>query len=116
MLNIVAATVMIISFDGGGYVHEYRAKAEDIIHHQTQVRIVGSCFSACTIMADLARNQVCVGPKARFHFHQGTYQSTGERFHVQYTPDVDLLVGEQPTEGWKTLTFDDLITIWRPCS
>ena len=54
---------MIITYDTGGPVGEYLARA-----HEYGVQIMGFCASACT--AYLGAPGVCVGPDATMVFHE----------------------------------------------
>ena len=54
---------MIVTYDTGGTVGEYLARA-----HEFGVQILGFCASACT--AYLGAPGVCVGPDATLVFHE----------------------------------------------
>ncbi|WP_353646952.1 hypothetical protein [Mesorhizobium sp. WSM2240] len=102
-------------FDGGGLVHEYQTAAAQAVEHNVQITIDGSCYSACTLFADMARDQVCVTPRTRFYIHQATDHPSGNRTPVQYSPGFHIYIGPQPTEGWLVLDYDDLRKFWRTC-
>lgn len=53
--------------DGGGLVHKYRVMAYQYRMEGRQVRILGSCRSACVLY--LGVPNVCVGPKAEIKAH-----------------------------------------------
>ena len=112
----LAAAIMIIDFDGGGRVQEYLERAAHVLQYDIPVQITGDCFSACTIFADRARQNVCVTPDARMYFHAGMYVSDKRRFQINYSTDIDQLVGEQPLSGWKVMRYPLTTKIWRLCS
>ncbi|RWD43898.1 hypothetical protein [Mesorhizobium sp.] len=115
MLSTLSLATLIIAYDPGGVVSEYEAKAKMVLETQTRVEIIGDCYSACTLFADRARPNVCVTPDTRFYIHQATEVSTGRRSPVEYSPDLQSYIGEQPTDGWLLLTYDDLTNFWSTC-
>lgn len=58
-----------IHSDGGGNAVQYLFKAEALRRNGEEVRIMGTCASACTIY--LSANY-CVGPRARLVFHSAS--------------------------------------------
>src|SRR5579871_4408207 len=69
----VAATAETIDvFDNhGGSVAEYSARWAGLAAKGVNVRIVGPCQSACTVLLKYIPNsRICVMPQASFGFHQ----------------------------------------------
>ena len=63
-----AAEVTIANQHGGGVTaHAQRVIAYDVAG--TQVRLLGSCVSACTLILALPPDRICVGPQASLGFH-----------------------------------------------
>lgn len=115
ILSATATASVTILFDGGGLVHEYQQAAKNALEQNIQIKIDGRCYSACTILADQARPNVCITPNARFFIHQATNHPSGTRTPVEYSPDLDAFIGAQPLKGWKILEYRDLIKFWRAC-
>jgi len=61
----------VVTHDPGGLVREFKSQAYILKGQGRRLVIDGFCASACTIGADLARPNVCITPKATFHFHKG---------------------------------------------
>ena len=63
----------IVDYDPGGAVADFYA-ASDIISKRMDVKIIinGDCISACTLLSDMNRNQVCITPEAKFRYHTTT--------------------------------------------
>lgn len=114
-LTLSARLVLVVTFDGGGYLDKYEADAALIKQQNIAVQITGRCYSACTYLADLVREHVCITPNTRFYIHQATEHPSGRRVPVEYRPDFSAFIGPQPTEGWRVLTYDDLSKFWRTC-
>ncbi|MCU0826609.1 MAG: hypothetical protein MUE52_04220 [Tabrizicola sp.] len=62
---IETATSLTIMSDGGGNIDDYADLIADL--GRTEVRILGSCKSSCTMF--LGMPNVCVSPDAVFGFH-----------------------------------------------
>ncbi len=62
------AAVVVVADDDGGMVRDFAARVADYRRHRIVVRVMGSCASACTMVA--AVDRLCVGPNARMQFHQ----------------------------------------------
>ncbi|MGA2496029.1 MAG: hypothetical protein ABSF67_24430 [Roseiarcus sp.] len=57
--------------DHGGSVAEYDARWAELAARGVDVKIVGPCQSACTVLlAHIPYDRVCVTPQPRFGFHQ----------------------------------------------
>ncbi len=55
----------------GGSVAEYSARWSALAARGVNVRIVGPCQSACTVLLKyIPRSRICVMPQASFGFHQ----------------------------------------------
>ena len=68
MLPPPAAIVTVLA-DPGGFVARFGQRVEQYLKRGTRVRIMGPCYSACTLVTRLG-DRVCVGPGAAFGFHQ----------------------------------------------
>lgn len=112
---IAKSMSVIIMLDPGGKIDEYLSAASAAVEHNVQVRIDGDCYSACTLFADKARSQVCITKRTKFYVHQATLHPSGKRRPVQYTQDLYVYIGDQPTEGWLVLDYTKLTKFWRTC-
>ena len=79
---------IVIQNDGGGLVNSYVDKVERYSAEGREVRIMGSCRSACVLY--LGAKNVCVGPNAEIKAHEAYEQSTGAP-----RPDVTLYMMNQ---------------------
>lgn len=60
---------------GGGRLDRFLQLAAAINREQRTVVIDGPCYSACSLLADRARANVCITPNAEFGFHRGSDES-----------------------------------------
>jgi hypothetical protein len=74
---------LTIGNDRGGNVAVYVIKKNQLNARGEDVRIFGSCLSACTIY--LGAHRVCVGPRAVLGFHSAT-NAAGTRLMVRQWP------------------------------
>jgi hypothetical protein len=59
-----------VSDDHGGSVVSYDRRWSALAQRGVNVRIVGPCQSACTVlMRHIPRSRICVTPEASFGFH-----------------------------------------------
>jgi hypothetical protein len=64
------AETIDVSDDHGGPVAEYDARWAALAARGVDVRIVGPCQSACTVLlAHIPADRICVTPQASFGFH-----------------------------------------------
>ena len=64
------AETIDVSDDHGGSVAAYEQQWRDYAARGVDVRIVGPCQSACTVLlGHIPRRRICVTPEARFGFH-----------------------------------------------
>ena|ERR1700722_16601801 len=60
----------VVKHNGGGQVVSFVKTAVDIREKHQKLIIDGPCYSACTILADLVRDQTCITYKAMFAYHK----------------------------------------------
>lgn len=64
------AETIDVSDDHGGSVAQYDARWAGLAARSVNVRIVGPCQSACTVLlGHIPRGRICVTPQASFGFH-----------------------------------------------
>jgi hypothetical protein len=64
----VQATIEI-GDDSGGFVAEYALRLYEILATKQDVKFVGRCDSACTLLLALPTEQTCITEGAYFRFH-----------------------------------------------
>jgi hypothetical protein len=69
--SIASAETIDVSDSHGGRVAEYDARWSDLAARGVNVRVVGPCQSACTVLLGrVPHSRICVTPEASFGFHQ----------------------------------------------
>lgn len=68
----IAPPTIEIASDGGGMVGDYDKFYTYLRAAGIHVKITGACVSACTLVLSLPKDEVCVGPAAKFGFHLAT--------------------------------------------
>jgi hypothetical protein len=75
--------------DHGGLLRAYKAEWAQIAPRQPNVRIVGPCISACTVLLGyVPRKNICVTPRASLGFHLATMQFATQELWQAYPPDI----------------------------
>ena len=116
----------------GGNVKIFNAAASAVLHGNVRRTIVvdGQWTSACVLFADMARERVCITPRARFGFHKGTthqlfftpgYIVAVEkgRFDPAHSSDIERWVRARkgyPTRGLLQMPFNEARRFWRVCN
>jgi hypothetical protein len=73
----------------GGRVNVYNARWADLAKRGVNVRIVGPCQSACTVLlGHIPRKRICVTPQARFGFHLAHLSQATTTLWNAYAPDI----------------------------
>lgn len=120
------ARVCVIRSSRGGDVAAARRAARSLLAGPTRrVAVDGPCRSACALFADLARERVCVTPRARFEFHKARLLAgTGNAARVvrredpPHSPDIAGWVARRggfPLKGFLTMPSAEARRFWRPC-
>lgn len=115
----------VVKNNPGGEVSAFKAAAREIKRTGRQVVIDGPCNSACAILADIARSQVCVTSRARFGFHKGYVIGLHEgrayllgRFTPRQSRDIASWVskhGGYPSKGMRVMGSAQAGRIWKRC-
>jgi hypothetical protein len=83
-----AGTVDVLD-EHGGLLMAYQLQWANLAAQKVNVRIVGPCVSACTVlMGYIPRKDICVMPKASFGFHAATMQFATNDLWRAYPPDI----------------------------
>jgi hypothetical protein len=73
----------------GGSVVQYNARWAGLAARGVDVRIVGPCQSACTILlGHIPRSKICVTSAARFGFHLARRQDATQMLWSAYQADI----------------------------
>ena len=84
----MAETIDVFDNHGGSVV-QYNARWAALAARGVDVRIVGPCQSACTILiGHIPRNKICVMPAARFGFHLARLESATQLLWNAYPADI----------------------------
>src|SRR5712691_370327 len=89
-LAVPAISETIDVYDNhGGSAAQYNARWAGLAARGVDVRIVGPCQSACTILlGHIPRNRICVTPAARFGFHLARRQDATQMLWSAYQADI----------------------------
>jgi hypothetical protein len=87
--GIARAETVDVSDNHGGSVAEYDARWAGLAARGVNVRIVGPCQSACTVLlGHIPRSQICVMPTASFGFHLAHLPSAQTTLWNAYQSDI----------------------------
>jgi hypothetical protein len=83
------AETIDISDNHGGRVAEYSARWSELAGRGVNVRIVGPCQSACTVLLGrIPRSRICVTPEASFGFHLARRADAAATLRRAYSADI----------------------------
>lgn len=115
----------VVTSNPGGDVSAFKAAAREIRRTGRRVVIDGPCYSACAILADMARRNVCVTPRARFGFHKGYVVAVSgnqmyllKRFTPSHSRDIARWVsknGGYPSKGFRMMGHGSAQRFWKKC-
>ncbi len=92
----------------GGKVWLFKDAASDVLKSERNLLVInGECASACAILADFARPQVCIAENAYFEFHQAYIRLKKRTKYTGPQPqskDIDRWVRLQP-RGYPKKSF-----------
>jgi hypothetical protein len=89
MVSAARAETIDVSDNHGGRVADYDAHWAELGARGVNVRIVGPCQSACTVLlAHIPRDKICVTPAASFGFHLAKTASATATLLNAYSPDI----------------------------
>jgi hypothetical protein len=83
------AETIDVSDSHGGVVRDYNARWAELGSRGVNVRIVGPCQSACTVLlAHIPRERICVTPNASFGFHLAKTATGTSLLLAAYSSDI----------------------------
>jgi hypothetical protein len=84
-----AAETIEVSDNHGGRVVEYDSRWAGLAARGVDVKIVGPCQSACTVLlGHIPRSKICVTPSASFGFHLANLPSATATLRSAYQADL----------------------------
>ncbi len=87
--GVVRAETIDVDDSHGGRVSAYDARWSDLAARGVNVRIVGPCQSACTVLlGHIPRGRICVTPEASFGFHLANRQDATATLWNAYAGDI----------------------------
>jgi hypothetical protein len=117
-LRVARADTVDVSDDHGGSVAEYDANWTQIAARGANVRIVGPCQSACTVLlGHIPRSKICVTPDASFGFHLAHLQSATATLWSAYQPDIRAWIKQHGglTEEFIWMRAPDIYRYFKKC-
>jgi hypothetical protein len=106
---LARAETIDVAGDHGGLVFLYQQKWEKLAAQRVNIRIVGLCASACTLLTGyFPRKDICVTQNAALGFHAGTFPFVTDTLLRIYPEDIRKWIDEHGG-----LTFH-LIWLQRP--
>jgi hypothetical protein len=87
------AETIDVSDNHGGSVAQYSAHWSELARRGVNVRIVGPCQSACTVLlGHIPRSRICVTPEASFGFHLAHLSSATATLENAYSSDIKVWI------------------------
>ena len=94
--GVAFAETIDVSDNHGGDTSVYQQKWAALSKHGANVRIVGSCISACTILLRyFSGSRICVTPAAALGFHRGRDDRSMARMWGAYSPALRRWIEQQ---------------------
>lgn len=112
----------VIEFNPGGAIDLFSAQAREILAEHTRVIIDGPCLSACTLLVDIARDNVCLTSRALLGYHQWSRGDGAHGLMVYSTPGLNEYIaahGGEPTPDsghLLMLNFHEASRFYRACA
>lgn len=116
---------LVIEYSPGGSVIAFAMKAGYLIFNKIPVIVDGPCMSACTILIDMDRANVCLTSNAVFGYHQAFYEDEEGTYHyfpIPFeTPGLNKFLdahGGEPADHLTILAvpFEFMKQFYRPCA
>ena len=112
----------VIGYSAGGNVLGFRQQGQQLAAQHTPVIVDGPCLSACTLLVDEARGNVCITDRAVFGYHQ-SYESDskGGRLYTPLayqTPGLGSYLenhGGEPKGVFLMVPFGEAKAFYQPC-
>ncbi len=102
----------------GGSVAKYNQRWAGLGAKGVNVRIVGPCQSACTVLlAHIPRKRICVTPEASFGFHLAKRADATATLWAAYGSDIKAWINARGglTDDFKWMRAPDTYRYFRKC-
>jgi hypothetical protein len=112
------AETIDVSDNHGGRVAEYNARWAGLARRGVDVRIVGPCQSACTVLlGHIPRSRICVMPNASFGFHLARLEAATRTLWNAYQPDIRAWINARGglTKDFIWMRAPDIYRFFRKC-
>jgi len=119
LLAPALARTVDVSDDHGGSVAAYASRWSALAAQGVDVRIVGPCQSACTVLlGHIPRTRICVMPDASFGFHLANLPSATATLWAAYAPDIRGWIGAHGglTHNFIWMRAPDIYRYFRRCA
>ena len=116
--SVALAETIDVSGDHGGFVYLYQEKWEKLAAQKVNIRIVGLCASACTLLAGyFPRKDICVTPDAALGFHAGTFPFVTDTLLRIYPQDIRKWIDEHGGLTWQLIWLQrpEIYKFFRKC-
>lgn len=113
-----AAETIDVSDTHGGSVAEYDARWTGLAARGVNVRIVGPCQSACTVLLrHIPRNRICVTQDASFGFHLAHLPSATATLWSGYQGDIRAWINQHGglKQDFMWLRAPEIFRFFRRC-
>jgi hypothetical protein len=79
----------------GGVVPDYDAHWAELAARGVDVKIVGPCQSACTVLlGHIPHDKICVTPQASFGFHLAKFPRSTAILWAAYSPEIQAWINQ----------------------
>ena len=114
--------VCTIARNGGGIVERFEQTAASVHRNDQLVIVDRPCASACALLADKARDRVCITPSAKFMFHRGVNIVTRQEILVFHSRDIAEWIQSRggfpsnPSGLFLEMTYGQARQFWPACN
>lgn len=112
----------VITGSTGGSIVKFRVQGLALQAHQVPVIVDGFCASACTLLIDEDRANVCITTSVLLAYHQANYKDERGVVHYQSlsyeTPGLNAYLasrGGLPKQDVLLVTFEQAKQFYQPC-
>lgn len=113
----------VIEFSPGGSVVAFRLEGLKLLSAGTPIIVDGPCLSACTLLIDVARRNVCLTTGAILGYHKQSFTDDAGVKHYGglwfETPGLNAYIGRRgglPEDDVLLIPFDQARAFYRPCA
>ena len=115
---LARAEIIDVGADHGGLVFLYQQKWEKLAAQKVNIRVVGMCASACTLLTGyFPRKDICVTPDAVLGFHAGTFPFVTEQLLRIYPEDIRKWIDAHGGLTWSLIWMQrpEIYKFFRKC-